>query len=116
MTIALAPQPARSDAAGPLAIEVATAANASQWNAFLQQHSEGSYYHLFEWSGINAQALKNPSFNFIARDGANIRGVLPLTLVASPLFGCVLCSMPFVNYGGPVADDSAVTNALVRAA
>src|SRR5687768_14282466 len=116
MTIAVAPQSARSDAAGPLAIEAATATDGSQWNDFLQQHPQGSYYHLFEWSDINAKALKNPSFNLIARDGARVRGVLPLTLVASPLFGRVLCSMPFVNYGGPVADDPAVTNALVRAA
>ena len=116
MTIAVAPQPARSDAASQLAIAVATAADASQWNDFLQQHPQGSYYHLYEWSDINAQALKNPSFNLIARDGARIRGVLPLTLVASPLFGRVLCSMPFVNYGGPVADDPAVTDALVKAA
>ena len=116
MTTAVAPQIARPDAAGPLAIDVATAADASQWNAFLQQHPQASYYHLAEWNAINAQTLKNPSFNLIARDGARIRGVLPLTLVASPLFGRVLCSMPFVNYGGPVADDPAVTNALVRAA
>ncbi len=116
MTIAVASHSARSDAAGQLSVDVATAADASQWNEFLQQHPQGSYYHLFEWSGINAQALKNPSFNLIAREGARIRGVLPLTLVASPLFGRVLCSMPFVNYGGPVADDPAVTNALVRAA
>lgn len=116
MTIAVAPQPARSDAGGPLTIDVATAAEASQWNAFLQQHPQGSYYHLFEWSGINAQALKNPSSNLMARDRAGICGVLPLTLVASPLFGRVLCSMPFVNYGGPVADDPIVTHGLVRAA
>ncbi len=66
------------------------------------QQPQGSFYHLHEWSGINQHALRNPSFNLIARAGGEIRGVLPLTLVASPLFGRVLCSMPFVNYGGPV--------------
>ena len=116
MTVAAAPQAAPADAAGQIAVELAGPAAASQWNGFLQQQPQGSFYHLFEWSKINQDALRNPSFNLIARDGATIRGVLPLTFVASPVFGRVLCSMPFVNYGGPVAVDAAATKALVEAA
>lgn len=116
MTVAVLPQAAVGDADGPLSVELASDAHAAEWNAFLQRHPHGSFYHLSEWSGINARALRNPSFNLIAREAGNIRGVLPLTLVASPLFGRVLCSMPFVNYGGPVAVDATATDALVRAA
>jgi len=115
MTVAVVPQPALADASAPLSIEIAAATHASEWNAFLSRHPQGSFYHLHEWSGINLRQLRNPSFNLIARAGGEIRGVLPLTLVASPLFGRVLCSMPFVNYGGPVAVDAAATDALVRA-
>jgi FemAB-related protein (PEP-CTERM system-associated) len=116
MTAAVVSQAALADGSAPLAVESATAAHAAEWNAFLQQQPQGSFYHLHEWSGINQQALRNPSFNLIARAGREIRGVLPLTLVASPLFGRVLCSMPFVNYGGPVCVDATATDALVRAA
>jgi FemAB-related protein (PEP-CTERM system-associated) len=116
MTVAAASKTAIAAAAGQISVELAAPAHAAEWNAFLQQQPQGSFYHLFEWSRINAQALQNPSFNLIAREGAAIRGVLPLTLVASPIFGRVLCSMPFVNYGGPVASDAAATRALVRAA
>jgi FemAB-related protein (PEP-CTERM system-associated) len=116
MTVAVAPQAAPVAATGQIAVELAGPAAASQWNGFLQQQPHGSFYHLFEWSKINQDALRNPGFNLIARDGAAIRGVLPLTFVASPVFGRVLCSMPFVNYGGPVAVDAAATNALVDAA
>lgn len=107
---------AGSSSTGQVAIELAGESHASQWNAFLQQQPQGSFYHLFEWGRINEQALRNRSFKLIARDGASIRGVLPLTLVSSPLFGRVLCSMPFVNYGGPVAADAVATGELVRAA
>ena len=116
MTVAVVPQAALAGASAPLAVEIATAAHAGEWNAFLRQQPHGSFYHLYEWSGINRQALRNPSFNLIARHGDEIRGVLPLTLVASPMFGRVLCSMPFVNYGGPVSVDAVATEALVRAA
>lgn len=116
MTVAVLPQAALADASAPLSVEAANASHATAWNSFLQRQPQGSFYHLHEWSGINQQALRNPSFNLIARAGGEIRGVLPLTLVASPLFGRVLCSMPFVNYGGPVAIDAAATDALVRAA
>lgn len=120
MTVAVAPpvvsQAASANTTGPLSIELANPGHAAEWNAFLQQQPHGSFYHLFEWSDINTRALRNPSFNLIARDAGKIRGVLPLTLVASPIFGRVLCSMPFVNYGGPVAADAVATDALVRAA
>jgi FemAB-related protein (PEP-CTERM system-associated) len=99
-----------------ISVELATPARAAEWNAFLQQQPQGSFYHLFEWSRINEQSLRNPSFNLIAHDGASVRGVLPLTLVSSPLFGRVLCSMPFVNYGGPVSGDAAVISELLQAA
>ncbi|MET0532698.1 MAG: peptidoglycan bridge formation glycyltransferase FemA/FemB family protein [Steroidobacter sp.] len=116
MTVAVVSHAAPSNATAQPSVELATPAHAAEWNAFLQHHPQGSFYHLFEWADINARALRNPSFNLIARDAGKIRGVLPLTLVASPVFGRVLCSMPFVNYGGPVAVDAAATDALVREA
>ena len=33
-----------------------------------------------------------------------IGGIFPLVQVKSALFGNIACSMPFVNYGGPVAE------------
>ncbi|HEY5756951.1 MAG TPA: FemAB family XrtA/PEP-CTERM system-associated protein [Steroidobacter sp.] len=116
MTAAVVSQAALADGGAPITVEPATAAHAAEWNTFLEQQPQGSFYHLHEWSEINQRALSNPSFNLIARAGSEIRGVLPLTLVASPLFGRVLCSMPFVNYGGPVCVDAAATDALVCAA
>jgi FemAB-related protein (PEP-CTERM system-associated) len=40
-------------------------------------------------------------------------GVLPLVLISSWLFGRFLVSLPFVNYGGVIADDVAVRDALL---
>lgn len=98
-----------------LNVSLCAAANSSEWNSFLAQHPEGSFYHLYEWLQINEQALGHRNFFLIARDGASVRGVLPLTLVTSPMFGRILCSMPFVNYGGPCASDPQAADALIQA-
>lgn len=76
----------------------------------------GSFYHLYEWRRVNERAFGHSSFYLAARRGAQIVGILPLTLVASRLFGRILCSMPFVNYGGPCAIDTATSALLMERA
>ncbi|MBL8270477.1 FemAB family XrtA/PEP-CTERM system-associated protein [Steroidobacter sp.] len=108
--------PATPAPSAALTIEACSTAHGAQWNEYLTRRPEGSYYHLFEWQQINQQALGHRTAYLLARDGATVRGVLPLTFVSSPLFGRILCSLPFVNYGGPIADDEIAKDALVKAA
>jgi FemAB-related protein (PEP-CTERM system-associated) len=103
-------------AAGRLSVDLCNEAHAAEWNAFLETQPPASFYHMFEWRRINERALGHRNFFLSVRDQGRIRGVLPLTYVAGPLFGKILCSMPFVNYGGPVAVDAQATQALVAAA
>lgn len=49
----------------------------------------------------------------MARRGGAVAGILPLTLVSSRLFGRILCSLPFVNFGGPCAESTDVAAQLV---
>ncbi len=48
-----------------------------------------------------------------ATQGGQSCGVLPLAFVRSVLFGRFLVSLPYVNYGGVVADSDAVADALI---
>jgi len=50
-----------------------------------------------------------------ARRNGQVAGVLPLVLFRSRVFGRFIVSLPFVNYGGVVADDAATAAALVDA-
>ncbi len=50
------------------------------------------------------------------RDASGVRGVLPLVHIRSMLFGNYMVSLPYFNYGGVCADDSAVEDSLVDAA
>jgi FemAB-related protein (PEP-CTERM system-associated) len=48
-----------------------------------------------------------------AEVGGRVAGVLPLVFFASRMFGRFAVSMPFVNYGGILADDGAVEHVLL---
>jgi FemAB-related protein (PEP-CTERM system-associated) len=91
-------------------------ADAAEWNAFIAAHSGGSVYHRYEWGEINAEELGHEFIPLVARAGGELAGVLPLVYVRSRLFGRILCSMPFVNYGGPCATTREAAAALARAA
>ena len=84
-------------------------ASGRQWDAFLEAQPTGSFYHCHGWKQLNEGHFGHSTRFLEARDGDSLVGVLPLVLTRSRIFGRILCSMPFVNYGGPVAADAEVT-------
>jgi FemAB-related protein (PEP-CTERM system-associated) len=98
-------------------IESAGAESRSAWDACVAAHPSGTFYHLFDWKNFHEQECGHQCDYLLARaaDGG-LRGVLPLVYLRSRLFGRILCSMPYVNYGGPVAADAAVAAALAQRA
>lgn len=86
------------------------------WNAYVASHPGGTFYHLFDWQNVNRIGLKAQSSFLIARRATDVVGILPLSQVSSALFGRILCSMPFVNFGGPCASDAETTLALLEEA
>ena len=78
-----------------------TEADASAWDAFLGEAPGASFYHLFAWKGINERSFGHRCFYLAAVDGERFVGVFPIVFIDSRLFGKILCSMPFVNFGGP---------------
>lgn len=87
------------------------------WNAFVETHAEGTFFHLAEWQYVLKRAFGHPTHYLLAESQAGeIRGVLPLAHVKSLLFGNALVSTPFCVYGGIVASDEAAHAALTQAA
>ena len=90
---------------------------AVEWDALLGRTPAGTFYHLSGWQGINGGPLRHETLQLQARDATGaLVGALPLVLINSRLFGRILCSMPFVNFGGPVSDSAEIDAALCRAA
>ena len=87
------------------------------WQRYVQQHPAASQYHDYRWRDIFHRAFGHPSLYLAAIDSAgNWRGVLPLFRLRSRLFGDFMVSLPFVNYGGVLADNQAIADALLAAA
>ncbi len=96
-------------------IAVCSPNSGESWDTFLAHQPGATFYHLFDWTRVNRAALGHESFYLVARRQESIAAVLPLTLVSGPWFGRILCSVPFVNYGGPCGEPVAC-DALMRAA
>lgn len=97
-------------------VEILTAAPAD-WDAYVSRHELGTAYHRSAAVAIGAHAFRLRTTYVVARDGEGaIIGVLPLVEQSSLLFGRFLVSLPFVTYGGVLADDVMVAAALAERA
>ena len=85
------------------------------WDRFVRECDGWTHMHLFGWREILETTYRHDCPYLAAFDGGEMRGVLPLVSVRSPLFGKFLVSMPFLNYGGPLGDPRAI-EVLVREA
>jgi FemAB-related protein (PEP-CTERM system-associated) len=98
------------------ALQVRTDVSAQVWDDYVARRPESSVYHLAAWAGVMARVFKHRTRYLAACAAGQIVGVLPLVLFNTPLFGRFATSMPFVNYGGILADTNEVATALLRAA
>lgn len=87
-----------------------------EWDEFVSATPRASFYHRYAWRDINRLSLRHESAYLAAVDGRTILGIFPVVHVRSRLFGNIACSMPFVNYGGPVGDSEAIEEQLVERA
>lgn len=94
----------------------ATDSDRIAWNEFVTSHHQGSFFHLFEWRALLAEAFGLRPHYFIAERQGRVTGVLPLVEQRSLLFGNALMSTAFCVEGGPIADDLEAAKALDDAA
>jgi FemAB-related protein (PEP-CTERM system-associated) len=88
----------------------------AEWNAFVERRPDATVYHLWGWRRVFTQAFGHRSVYLAARTADGIAGVLPLVLFNSWLFGRFAVSLPFVNYGGVVAETDEAAAGLVAEA
>lgn len=93
-------------------------ADARAWDHFLEHTPGANFYQCHAWRDINRSQFGHETHYLLARsaDDGMIGGVLPLVMLRSRLFGNILCSMPFVNFGGPCASDAEASRALLERA
>jgi FemAB-related protein (PEP-CTERM system-associated) len=102
-------------AADPPAV-VSSDTDAAEWDRFVERREDSTSYHLWGWRHVFERAFGHETCYLIARRDACVVGVLPLVKFRSRLFGRFMVSLPFVNYGGVLADDDEAALALTTRA
>jgi serine/alanine adding enzyme len=80
--------------------------SAERWDSFVASCGDSTVMHLHAWKGVLKGAYGCRTHFLAALEGDEIRGVLPLALIRSPLLGKSLVSMPFMDYGGACVGQS----------
>jgi FemAB-related protein (PEP-CTERM system-associated) len=98
-------------------IETLTSENAKNWNSFVDANPAATPYHYAQWQFAIEQAYGHKSSGLLAKDEhQQIEGILPLVNFTSLKQSKHLCSLPFCDLGGPVAQDKSTRDALISQA
>jgi FemAB-related protein (PEP-CTERM system-associated) len=97
-------------------VALASDGDVTAWDAFVSRCPQATGYHEWAWRRVFERAFGHEPIYLIARRHGQVAGILPLVHINSFLFGRTLTSLPFLNYGGVVADADAVAQELLAAA
>lgn len=97
-------------------LRVVTDVTPERWDAYVAAHPEATGYHLAGWRTVIENAFGHQTRYLAVEREGQVAGVLPLVVFRSRLFGRFVVSLPFLNYGGIVADDEEGARALADAA
>jgi len=86
------------------------------WDAFVEQQSSATFFHLSGWRRILENVLGHRAYYLLAERGGVLEGILPLARIKSLLFGDALISVPFCVYGGICASTRQSHEALKKKA
>ncbi|MEZ8094203.1 FemAB family XrtA/PEP-CTERM system-associated protein [Photobacterium swingsii] len=99
-----------------LAIRKIAHSDFSAWDSYVDNHNDGSFFHLTGWQHVISKVFGHKHHYLLAEDNDQLVGVLPLFEQKSRLFGHALISTPFCVYGGVIADNDTIRKALEQAA
>lgn len=92
--------------------ELTDARDAARWDAFVDACPETTFFHRARWKTVIEEAFGQRCHFLLAERAGQIRGILPLTLVKSHLFGTRLVSTGWCVGGGAAVTEDAALAAL----
>ena len=102
--------------AGGIRIGVLDASKKAQWDDFVLNCEQATFFHRAGWKRVIEEAYGHDTHFLYAEKNSEIVGVLPLGHIKSILFGNALISCPFCVYGGVAAKDNLARDLLYDAA
>ncbi len=86
------------------------------WQNWVFANPMATFYHRIEWKDVIEKSFKHDTHYLLAEENGAVHGILPLVHIKSLLFGNMICSMPFLNFGGICADTEEAYVCLLNAA
>lgn len=87
-----------------------------KWEKYVDNHPAATFYHKIEWKSVIEKSFGHKTYYLMALNQDDVVGILPLVHLQSLFFGSILCSMPFLNFGGICADNENAEKALFKEA
>ena len=84
----------------------------ADWNGYAARHPDATVFHLAGWKRAIERSTGHAGHYLMALDQGRIVGIYPLFIVSTRWFGAMGVSLPFVSYGGIVADGPDAEQAL----
>lgn len=84
------------------------------WQNYVAQHNNASCYHDYAWGQAIQAAYGHKAHYFIAKEEQQTVGILPVIEIRKPLLGRELCSLPFCDLGGCLADNPGIEEQLIQ--
>src|SRR5262249_35469371 len=91
----------------------ALVANLTRLEEYFSRHNPSLLSRHPAWTVLLAETLRHGAYLLDAREANQTRGCLGLVHVRSLVFGRFLVSMPYLNYGGVLADDDKIGQLLI---
>jgi hypothetical protein len=98
-----------------IAVDRLDASEEREWDSFLRERGGGLFVHSIAYRNLLASELGCEPEYLVAREGGEIRGVLPL-MWSNGAAGRICNSLPYHgSHGGPVVEDARAARALIDA-
>ncbi len=83
------------------------------WESFVRERGILSLSYHPAWPSVLRRGLGQVPYVLEVREGDEVRGLLSLVFLKSPLFGRFLVSVPYLNYGGVISTNDETAKLLV---
>ena len=84
-------------------------------DSFIASSSSSSFYHKYLWSSVIEKSFGNKYYCLLSENNEKkVNGLLPMVHMKSLIFGNMLVSMPYFNYGGVCAEEDKEKDLLIQ--
>ena len=92
---------------------LAADSDSTAWDEYVNAHPQSTFSHRWHWSSVLVNSFAVSPRYCLALHRSKIVGVLPSVLMKSLLFGRYLISLPWLDYGGVLADSTEIARSLI---